>query len=58
MFKAMLLTFQMEIKAMIKAMNKATISETQLHNKYGLIINNTETISDALEYVLMLLGLQ
>jgi hypothetical protein len=54
----MLLTFQMKIKAMIKAMNKATISETQLHNKCGLIINNIETISDALEYVLMLLGLQ
>jgi hypothetical protein len=58
MFKAMLLTFQMEIKAMIKAMNKATISETQLHKKCVLIINNIETISDALEYVLMLLGLQ
>jgi hypothetical protein len=43
---------------MIKAMNKATISETQLHKKCVLIINNIETISDPLEYVLMLLGLQ
>jgi hypothetical protein len=31
---------------MIKAVNKATISETQLHNKCGLIINNIEAISD------------
>jgi hypothetical protein len=30
MFKAMLLNFQMEIKAMIKATNKETILETQL----------------------------
>ena len=37
---------------MIKAVNKSTISETQLHNKCGLIINNIETISDALEYIL------
>jgi hypothetical protein len=58
MFKAMLLTFQMEIKANDQGNNKATILETQLHNKCGLIINNIETISDALEYILMLLGLQ
>jgi hypothetical protein len=42
MFKGMLLTFQMEITVMTKAMNKAIISETQLHNKCGLIINNID----------------